>query len=291
MSYWLILREQYAIADSYLQTLRQWESSISSKEDLIRTTTKVARFLREMLQYKPAQTLLENANSMAESFYGNTHLVVAKIQYVLAELLWTLGNFQESEPYCLKSLNTRTQLLGPDHLDVAMSLCGLGELLIEKDPQQARDCLTRTMHIRQSHYGPFHPLVARCLQDLAVLADNEGRSEEAITLLQRAIEIREKTLGPGHPHLASSLEALGTTYRLAGQPEKAQPLLKRSIQIYENLHGPYHPSVLYACGWLCHVLKDLKKFEEAAVMEQKMDTIKSQLAAMDITNLGERIAD
>lgn len=42
--------------------------------------------------------------------------------------------------------------------------------------------------------GPDHPLVARCLQDLSVIADSCGQSDAALALCERALKIREKSL-------------------------------------------------------------------------------------------------
>jgi hypothetical protein len=56
----------------------------------------------------------------------------------------------------------------------------------------ARQLIERALQIRVGYYGNEHPLVARCLQDLAIICDNCGDSERAIQLCSRALEIREK---------------------------------------------------------------------------------------------------
>ena len=57
---------------------------------------------------------------------------------------------------------------------------------------EAKRLIERALQIRVNHYGNEHPLVARCLQDLAIICDNNGDSERAIQLCSRALEIREK---------------------------------------------------------------------------------------------------
>jgi hypothetical protein len=54
--------------------------------------------------------------------------------------------------------------------------------------------IERALRIRVSHFGPDHPLVARCLQDLAVIADTLGNSEKAIELCMKALDVREKVI-------------------------------------------------------------------------------------------------
>jgi len=43
--------------------------------------------------------------------------------------------------------------------------------------------------------------VARCLNNLALLDNAQGKYPEAERLVKRALAIREISLGPGHPDL------------------------------------------------------------------------------------------
>lgn len=69
------------------------------------------------------------------------------------------------------------------------------EMQMRKDDlQEAKSLIERALRIRIKHYGTEHPLVARCLQDLAIIADNCGFSDKAIELSNRALSIREKVI-------------------------------------------------------------------------------------------------
>ncbi len=48
--------------------------------------------------------------------------------------------------------------------------------------------------------------VAVCLNNLALLYDDQGHYAEAEPLFKRPLAIMEKALGPNHPHVATSLE-------------------------------------------------------------------------------------
>ena len=52
--------------------------------------------------------------------------------------------------------------------------------------------------------GPGHPDVARCLNNLLLLDNAQGKYPEAERLVKRALAIREISLGPGHPDLATT---------------------------------------------------------------------------------------
>lgn len=250
--------------------------------------TKVARFLREMLDYATAETLLQRAILAYRSVYGEYHAAAGKAFYLLAEVHWNATELKKAEPFALKALEIRERVLGPNHLHVAMSLCGLGEIFVDSDPPKAQRYLERALKIRLLHFGPNHPLIARILQDLSVIADSQGDSQRAIQLCSRACQIREKTLGPMHPHLATSLESLAATYKLAGEPEKAEPLLKRAITINNKIHGPVHPSMESCLRWLALVAKDLGQEAEHDRYLRDADAVKDKLALMNI-KVGERV--
>jgi len=213
--YWLELGAEGEVTKTYERSLAELEAKRPAMEALARCQARVGRFLREMLEYEGAERQLEKALKAMEVAFGSEHKKTAKIHYLLAEVYWNQGKFERAEPHAVRALEIREKRLGSHHVDVAMSLCGLGELYIDRRADEAERALKRAYLIREQHYGSEHPLVARVLQDLALVADNGGEYEKAVELCSRAIEIRRKTLGSGHPFLAGSLEMLGSIHQLA----------------------------------------------------------------------------
>ena len=70
----------------------------------------------------------------------------------------------------------------------------------------------QVLAIRENALGPDHPYVAKALNNLAGLYDNQGKYDEAEPLYKRALAIREKALGPDHPDAAQSLNNLAVLY-------------------------------------------------------------------------------
>jgi hypothetical protein len=58
---------------------------------------------------------------------------------------------------------------------------------------EAAKLLNRSLHIAEKQFGPEHPEVARCLDDLADLYDHQERVEEAALQRERA-----RTIGRVH---------------------------------------------------------------------------------------------
>lgn len=59
--------------------------------------------------------------------------------------------------------------------------------------------------------GKDHPDVAKQLNNLALLCQNQGKYEEVERYYQRALEIYEKTLGPDDPNVAKTKNNLVCT--------------------------------------------------------------------------------
>jgi tetratricopeptide (TPR) repeat protein len=230
-----------------------------------------------MQQYELAESFFQKALHLTETVFGEYSKQAGKMNYLLAECYWNQSKMDEAQPYCEKSLAIRERILGGHHLEVAMSLCGLGgtqpefnstsrkpsthpqeqfscgcvsyliyspaEIWMERDDEKAKPLIERALAIRVSHFGEGHPLVARCLQDLAVIADNAGFTDKAVELVQRAISVRERTLGALHPHLAASFEALASIYKLADRPSEAEVAIRRALHIYKTVYGEEHTSV------------------------------------------------
>lgn len=61
--------------------------------------------------------------------------------------------------------------------------------------------LNRVLKIRTATYGPDHPLVALCLEDLASVQEREHQNSNAVANLKKAMVILKKTFDPTHPEV------------------------------------------------------------------------------------------
>lgn len=93
---------------------------------ILTSTPQLARFLREMQQYELAESFFQKALHLTETVFGEYSKQAGKMNYMLAECYWNQSKMDEAQPYCEKSLAIRERILGGHHLEVAMSLCGLG---------------------------------------------------------------------------------------------------------------------------------------------------------------------
>lgn len=135
--------------------------------------------------------------------------------------------------------------------------------------------------IREEIFGSNHPDVADSLNELALLARNQGNYKKAEEFHKKALAIREKALGELHPLTAKSLNNLSVLYRRQGNYDLAEPLLRRALNINEKLHGSEHPDTLIFSINLASLYAKQHKFEQAKQLLKETLVISEQNLASD----------
>ncbi len=128
---------------------------------------------------------------------------------------------------------------------------------------QSQSFHQQALAIREQVFGHEDPIVAISLNNLAILARNQGDYEQAEKFHLQALAIREKSLGPQHSMTAESLNNLSVLYRNQGKYEQAEPLLQRALSIYEQLLGSEHPDTLLTRINLSKLYSEQHKYEQA----------------------------
>lgn len=123
----------------------------------------------------------------------------------------------------------------------------------------------------------------QALVDASIVAESEGRVEDAEGLLIRARREAERP-GTAPMLLARSIEGLGDFYHRSGRTDDAEPLLAQSIELWEEILGPDQPRV----GIPAHNLAVL--YLERCRVEQALPLIRRALALWGST-LGPQHAD
>lgn len=97
----------------------------------------------------------------------------------------------------------------------------------------------RALVIREKVLGNEHPDVAKQLNNLALLCQNQGKYQEVEQYYERALYIYQKKLGPDDPNVSKTLNNLASAYQRQGKYKKAEMLYKQVLrQAHENEFGP-----------------------------------------------------
>lgn len=94
--------------------------------------------------------------------------------------------------------------------------------------KEAEVLCKRALDIREKCLGTLHPDVAKQLNNLALLCQNQGKYDEVESYYKRAIEIYTKTLGIDDPNVAKTKNNLASAY-LKQQKYKEAELIYKDV--------------------------------------------------------------
>ena len=110
------------------------------------------------------------------------------------------GRHREALPLAARSLFICEEMLGSEHLEVALSLNNLAEIYRTLGRyKKAEPLYLRSRNIFVNALGPDHPRTATSFNNVASCLNAQGRYGEAEPLYRKALEINERVLGHDHP--------------------------------------------------------------------------------------------
>jgi tetratricopeptide (TPR) repeat protein len=114
-------------------------------------------------------------------------------------------------------------------------------------------------------FGPQHPHVAVCLNNLAECYRELGRCQEAEPLYERALAIREKVYGQDSIPVAHSLSNLAALFYCQKRYAEAETYTLRALRVQEAGLGPEHPDVAHSLTNLTGILLKQERSHEAVL--------------------------
>ncbi|KAF3845094.1 hypothetical protein F7725_008257 [Dissostichus mawsoni] len=163
----------------------------------------LALVYRDQNKYKEAANLLNDALAIREKTLGRDHPAVAATLNNLAVLYGKRGKYKEAEPLCKRALEIREK-----------ESCQMCDAKEEKEEEVL---------------GKDHPDVAKQLNNLALLCQNQGKYEEVEYYYMRALEIYQTKLGHDDPNVAKTKNNLASCYLKQGKFKQAETLYKEIL--------------------------------------------------------------
>jgi len=224
-------------------------------------------------------------------------IVQGKLMNTMGFVYRNLGLYDPAQGLLEKALDIRTEALGPDHPDVAITLSDLGNVQWHKgDLAKAKALLDQALTIREKQFGPDSAEVANSLHDLGTLNYTQGNYGEARGLLERSLAIREKVLGPEHEDVTNTLNTLGAIAYKEGDLKKAGEIWERTLAIRERVLGADHPYLAQTLNNLAvvHIYTADPKgavplLERVVRIQEKVLGPKHPDLASGLSNLGDAI--
>jgi tetratricopeptide (TPR) repeat protein len=167
----------------------------------------------------------------------------ASISAVLTRVMMLQARFEDSDVW---ASHTRSALerLGPNPRIEAFLHMAEGSADVRRARQaEALAHFEKALALRTQAYGPAHPEVAGCLNNIGAAHARLGHKEQGFDFLTRALAVYEKTLGEDHPDTTRSVENLGILLEEEGHEARAFGYFERALRSRERLLGPDHPLV------------------------------------------------
>ncbi|CAG12712.1 unnamed protein product, partial [Tetraodon nigroviridis] len=169
------------------QALEDLEKSSGHNHPDVATMLNIlALVYRDQNKYKEAANLLNEALEIREKTLGTDHPAVAATLNNLAVLYGKRGKYKEAEPLCKRALEIREKARNPFPGKVG-----------ESAPADGRCLFVQVL-------GADHPDVAKQLNNLALLCQNQGKYQEVERYYERALHIYQDRLGPDDANVAKT---------------------------------------------------------------------------------------
>jgi len=163
---------------------------------------------------------------------------------------------------------------------------------------RARACFERALRLAEAAYGPNHPNVAACVNNLGSVLQDQGDLAGARACYERALKINEAAYGPEHPNVARDVNNLGAVLREQRDLAGARACFERALKIDEAAYGPEHPTVTIRVNNLGGVLHDQGDlagaracFERALKIDEAAYGPEHPKVATRVNNLGGVLRD
>ena len=170
------------------------------------------------------------------------HQVIISVYTNMGIIYEYLGEFERADQQLQKVFGIRRNLLGTDHIDVALSLENLGHLQSLKGKfESAKQFYEKAQDILKRLAPPGSPLLVYNYLAIANIYKNWGHHKESENFYKKAIMTCELAIKPAPEAFALALENLGSLYLGNHNYTKAEEYINHALQIRTDSIMVDHP--------------------------------------------------
>lgn len=188
------------------------------------------------------RTLLDRGVQEAVALEGDP-AVQAELFVTLGGLLKQLGRVDDADSLYRRALDTRRQLNGPDHPDVAVALTGLGLLRIDQARlDDAEPLLRDAVRIVDQRLTPEDTRAIEAHAALGQLFQEQSAWPEAVAEQELVLQ-HLASRGDAQFQQAEAMVQLASTHFYAGELDASDSLNRLAMATFRRLRGDNHPRV------------------------------------------------
>ena len=214
-----------------------------------------------------ARAILDEGAERIVEELSDQPVTQATLMNTMGTVYTSLGLYNEAVPLLQSSLETRQEVLGPEHPEVAASMDHLAEVLGYRGDFDAAHSLYKKAFEAKQQAGNAETLEAAIsLSGMAEMLMEQGKYDLAEPLYAQALELRRKFLGDTHAEVAENMRKFGLNSFYKGEFEQAEGRLREAVDIRRTLHDAVHPALAQAVNDLAWALFELDELDQAEAL-------------------------
>jgi serine/threonine protein kinase/Tfp pilus assembly protein PilF len=248
--------------------------------------------------FDKAEEMSRDALRIRRSLWGNMNTNVAdSLQQLGWHVLCRKSDLAEGSALLQEALLIRTNLLGPEHMQIASLFLALGEArMFENKPREAEALFRSSLRMQKRLAGSRHADVAETLSCLSAALSSLGKLDAAEQAVREALAILSRLPKDERTKMLLSTVQIRLSGVLAmeGKREEAVQMAREAVALARRTYGNEHPNVAIIAHNLGVALIDANQLEEAeTVVREALDLTRRTLgedqprSAWCLESLGE----
>ncbi len=262
----------YGMAVIICQRLKEDFEQILGQDhsDVLVCLNTLALAETKMFSFHSAARTCQQALEWHELVIGADPAERAKTYHITAEVYAFFGVDDRALDYYKQARVIRERVFGPESLEMADSLTGLGVFCLARNNlRRAKPLFEQALDIQEKMLGSDHPDTASCIEYLAMISWYEGDYLQAEAGCRQALAIRRQKLGRYHLHIAQSIRGLAALAADQGRDSEAEQYYREALTIYLHAGGPEFKDYLFALSDFADFLRERGRVDEADRYDQE----------------------
>ncbi|KIM98677.1 hypothetical protein OIDMADRAFT_31451 [Oidiodendron maius Zn] len=283
---------EYKAAEQIDQETLKLQTKLLGPEhpDTLESRNRLASALYCQGEYKAAEQIDQETLKLRTKLLGPEHphtlqsrsnlanALYSQGESRLASALHSQGEYKAAKQMHQETLELRTKVLGPEHLDTLKSRSSLASVLYSQGEYKAAEQMNQeTLELRTKLLGPEHLDTLESRNNLANALYSQGEYKAAEQMHQETLELRTKLLGPEHPYTLQSRSNLASVLYSQGGYKAAEQIHQETLELQTKLLGPEHPDTLESRNRLISVLYSQGEYKAAKQMHQETLELQTKL--------------
>ncbi|WP_397607420.1 tetratricopeptide repeat protein [Silanimonas sp.] len=259
-------RSEYAKARDVLAPL------LAHADPAVRVRGEIATAFALMAEgdFKSALARLREVRPRVETLLGPTSTEALTTLSYLASAHRQLGQYKEAIVLYRQALAGQEAQHGKGHVATLEAMRSLGgALYLSGALAEALPVLESASKLSVELNGPRHDRTLNSLSDLALVKQDLKDYPGAEALMLSTLEVRGAEYGKDSADYRTLLNNLGVLYGEMGDPVRQHQYLAQGCAAEKAASGPSSPDTLICHHNLALALMDLKRYAEAAALEQE----------------------